>query len=111
MEPGIAAWGELKQSILQLTGLSRDVLHVYAGLALTAIAGLVSRTGPANWRLLLLPALLMLAGEALDVLYYMGTQTDAADWIAESAKDALNTLLAPAIMILVAKGSAARNRK
>lgn len=107
----IETWGSTKQAIVELTGLSRDVLHVYVGLALTAVTGLLGRLEPRDWRLLLVPLALVCFGEVIDVLFYMRGDVPREVWLEESWKDLLNTMLVPLVLVLVARNSSRHPRE
>lgn len=101
MELDPAAFAAFKRQFVEWTGLARDVLHVYLGLALTAIAGIPRRIRPWDFRVLLFPLGVALVGEGLDIANYLAGGAPAAEWASESAKDLLNTLLVPTLMVMM----------
>ena len=91
-------WAALKTLITEETGLSRDALHLVAGLVtyviLTAI--LPRRVSPAvPWFIILVAGL---ANEWADYLY----ETWPGQW-RESLKDMVTTLALPSLLILVGR--------
>jgi hypothetical protein len=94
----------LKTDLAAWIGISKDALHVHLGLLLFVAAVLVLRRSPAS----LLPWLLVLALEIANEL------VDTFHWhqgrwsfdLVESAKDLINTMLWPTLMLLLARFSA-----
>ena len=87
-------WAAFKTLITEETGLSRDALHLLAGLGayLLLTALLPRRVSPAlPWLLILLAGL---ANEWADYLY----ETWPGQWI-ESLKDMATTLALPSLLI------------
>ena len=95
-----ALYQQLKLWLIGGTGLSKDALHIYAGLAIFLIVRTLwrgrRRTGAA-WTLVLAAAL---AGEWIDIRgeHLRGAlQPDAAHW-----HDVWNTLFWPSVLALIA---------
>jgi len=87
----------IKIAIVELTGLSKDTLHVYVGLGVFFAAAAVSRRGLRSIRPLLAVVAIALAGELVDLL-------DKSRWrLVESVHDLLNTLFWPATIWLLAR--------
>ena len=90
-----------KGSIIDATGLSKDALHIYFGLALFLLVRLVWRWR-GGWVVAWLAALAMACGgEWLDMTAEAGRsaiQPDAAHW-----HDIWNTMFWPTILLLVGR--------
>lgn len=87
----------LKTEITDILHLSRDALHIHLELAFYVAAMLLLRRGPASW----LPWLALLGieivNELLDTWHHGNIQVD----LNGSAKDIINTMFWPAILLLV----------
>ncbi|HWI83647.1 hypothetical protein [Ramlibacter sp.] len=89
----------VKLAIVSATGLSKDALHIYLGLAIFLLAALVMRDRPSlarPWGVVLLAALV---GEALDL------RDDVASlghwrWAA-SLHDVVNTIVWPSVLVVL----------
>ncbi|MDR2549611.1 MAG: hypothetical protein LBD10_05345 [Desulfobulbus sp.] len=104
-----SAFQSLKLAVVSATGLSKDALHVYVGLAVF-LATSVALRKPLRSAVPWLAAIAVaLAGEALDM------RDDIASfghwrWAA-SMHDILNTLFWPTVLLLLAKFGVLRNAK
>jgi hypothetical protein len=58
---------QLKNFILQLTGISKDAVHLYIGIGCLLVSLLVLRFAPSSYKALILGALVSLTMEALDL--------------------------------------------
>lgn len=94
-------WHELKQWLETMSGLDMDALHVHAGLLGQIGAALIFRKSlrsPLPWLAVLVA---ILGNEVYDLHYEVWPTRDAQ--IAESVKDVWNTMLAPTLLMLVAR--------
>ena len=91
-------WVEIKTAIGAWSGLDRDALHIYFGLAAFLLAAAVLRrtvASPLPWLAVLL---LQAANEAVDI------KTADGDWIyGHSIHDMWNTMLVPTALLLAAR--------
>lgn len=87
----------LKTEITDILQLSRDALHIHIGLAFYLAAMVVLRRGPASW----LPWFALLGveiiNEGLDAWHDGHAYLD----LSGSAKDIVNTMFWPTILVLV----------
>ena len=94
-------FGERKASLVELSGLDKDALHIYFGLALFLIVRLFWRWR-GGWVVAWLTVLAMaVGGEWLDMTREMGDATiqpDAAHW-----HDVWNTMFWPTVLLLVGR--------
>ncbi|WP_168453697.1 hypothetical protein [Sphingopyxis microcysteis] len=94
-------FGERKASLVELTGLDKDALHIYFGLSLFLIIRLFWRWR-GGWVVAWLAVLVMaIGGEWLDMTREMGDATiqpDAAHW-----HDIWNTIFWPTVLLLVGR--------
>ena len=90
-----------KIMLMQATGLSKDALHVYVGLAVMLIGAMLLRRGLGDWRLLIAVAVAALAGEAWDLIDTLIEGEPVrlrANW-----KDVWNTLFWPSVLFALAR--------
>jgi hypothetical protein len=93
-------WIQLKIQIEALTGLDRDALHVYAALIGFIAAALVLRRTLASP----IPWLLVLAAELVNEAWDIHSDGLVEQWEIDGAKhDIWNTMLAPTLLLLVAR--------
>jgi lipoprotein signal peptidase len=78
-------------------GFSEALLHVHAGLAIFVVAALIFRRKGRTWIPLAVVLAVALGNELID--YYYSPRWE----IQSSAKDAINTILWPAILSLIAR--------
>ena len=91
----------LKLAIAELTGLSKDTLHVYVGLAVFLAVAAVSPRRLRSIVPLLAVAAVAIAGELVDIRVDLAT-VGYWQWKA-SIHDMLNTLFWPAMIWLLAR--------
>jgi hypothetical protein len=91
----------IKLVIVDMTGLSKDALHVHVGLAVFVILCLLWRKPPHALAPVLVTVLVACLGEAVDRrddIVSMGY------WLwGESLKDAINTVLWPCVLFALAR--------
>ena len=94
-------FGERKASLVELSGLDKDALHIYFGLALFLLIRLFWRWR-GGWVVAWLTVLAMaVGGEWLDMTREMGDATiqpDAAHW-----HDIWNTMFWPTMLLLIGR--------
>ena len=94
-------FGERKASLVELSGLDKDALHIYFGLALFLLIRLFWRWR-GGWVVAWLTVLAMaVGGEWLDMTREMGDATiqpDAAHW-----HDIWNTMFWPTVLLLIGR--------
>jgi hypothetical protein len=91
----------IKLFFLQLTGLSRDALHVYAGMLVFVVGAALLRKrlhSPIPWLLVLVVACGMEALDARDDMQLFGYWRTGA-----SLHDIVNTALWPTIIFLICR--------
>jgi len=99
MEPSLFQAGKL--ALVDLTGLSRDSLHLHIGLLVWLLTMLLGRRSPRSLLPLAMAALAATAGELLDrhnalsLLGHWHWQASLHDWV--------NTLLWPTLLCLLAR--------
>jgi hypothetical protein len=94
---------QAKLDLVEATGLAKDALHIYVGLIIFLGSCLLFGWKARQWKPLLLVLAAALAGEAWDLrdtLVY-GATLDLAD----SAKDIVDTVLVPAVLLLATRFS------
>jgi len=96
-----SAFQSIKLAIVATTGLSKDALHIYVGLAVFLAVAVVLRKPLRSTVPWLVAFAMAIAGEVLDM------RDDIASlgywrWGA-SVHDALNTLFWPTVLLLIAK--------
>jgi hypothetical protein len=90
-----------KLVIIQLTGLSRDALHIYAGMLIFLLAAAVMRKRPKSIVPLLTVFFIAAGVEALDARDDLHT---LGHWrIAASVHDVINTAFWPTIVFLISR--------
>ena len=104
----ISSFQAAKQAIQAWTGLEKDALHIYIGLAVFLGSALLSRRtvrSPLPWLAALIVALV---GEALDLRDgLMGF----GHWLwTDSAHDILNTLFWPTVLAMLGRSGAVPGR-
>src|SRR5690349_19817230 len=79
------------------TGMSENLLHLHAGLAIFVLTALLLRKRMRSWIPLTVVVTLALLNEFID--YWAGLRWD----LASSAIDLLNTILWPSVLFLLAR--------
>jgi hypothetical protein len=107
MEP--SAVQAIKMAIVGASGLSKDALHIYVGLAVALAACTVLRRPLGSWTPVLAALAVAMAGELLDM------RDDIASlgywrWSA-SLHDMANTVFWPAVLAALARGSSVLGRR
>jgi hypothetical protein len=97
----MSAFQQAKVALVQLLGLPKDALHIYAGLAVFLVAAALLRRPLRDWRPLGAVVLAALAGEAWDLLDTW--QAGARPAWARNWHDVWNTCFWPAILFLLAR--------
>lgn len=91
----------IKQMIVSATGLSKDTLHVYVGLAVMFVTAFVSRRSLRSFLPWLIVLAVAVAGELLDLrddMVYLG------HWRWQfSLHDIANTLFWPTVFLLLSR--------
>ena len=96
-------WYGVKEWLEAATHLDMDALHVHAGALLQLLAALLLRRSlrsPWPWLVVLVAAL---GNEAYDLYYETWPDPDRARQWAESAKDIVNTMLIPTLLLILAR--------
>lgn len=97
----IASFPALKLAIVNLTGLSKDALHVHVGLAIFFLSGALLRKPPHAWAPLGIILALAALGELLD---RRDNILDIGYWLwDDSLHDMLNTLFWPSVIFALAR--------
>ena len=91
---------EAKWFLIGATGLSKDALHIYVGLAVLLGTAFAGRWRIGDWRPLLAVFLVALAGELWDLIDNIRTGAPM-QWRGHG-KDIVNTLFWPAALTLLA---------
>ena len=99
----ISSFQDAKLYVVEHLHLAKDALHIYVALAVFFGACIVFRWKATQWRPLLAVLAVACAGEAWD-FYDTVTAGGTVD-LHEHVKDIANTLLAPTIIVLVARYS------
>ena len=90
-----------KRQVMEVLPLSKDAIHIYIGVACLGVSIFVLRMAPSAWRSLLLGVAASLVMEGLDlrdnVRYPMTVR------LVESARDLVNTNLAPFLFVFVTR--------
>lgn len=94
-------YADAKTLLSELSGLSKDALHVHAALLLYLIAGLLWRRGFASPRPWLTVAAVTIVNEGYD-LWHQEAHGEPARWY-ESVRDLLNTLVWPTLFLIGAR--------
>ncbi len=93
----------VKLQLMAWTGLAKDALHIYVGLAVFLIAAAYFKRGLRDWRPLAAVAIVALAGEVWDVAD-TALSGRAPRW-GGNWKDLWNTLFWPTALFLLARFS------
>lgn len=96
-----AIFQEFKFTLMQITGLSKDALHIYTGLMVFLISAFLLHKSLRNvvpWFIVLLVALV---GEFLDIFDYL-PRVSTFRW-GEALHDILNTLFWPSVILILAR--------
>ena len=96
-------WHQIKEWLEQASGLDMDAFHIYAGLLIQVLAALALRRSlrsPIPWLIVLAAAI---ANEVYDYNYDYWAGAERALQRAESYKDLWNTMLAPTLLLLLAR--------
>ncbi|TXH75644.1 MAG: hypothetical protein E6Q88_03385 [Lysobacteraceae bacterium] len=104
----ISAIQSIKLTLIQITNLSRDALHVYAGMAIFLATAFVLRKklkSPIPWLVVFASACIMEAIDAVDALRSYGHW-----WARESAHDIVNTIFWPTVIFVLARWTRVFNR-
>lgn len=104
----VSAIQSVKLLIMQVTDLSRDALHVYAGLAVFLLTAALLRKNlrsPVPWLAAFLLACGMEVVDAIDALRSYGHW-----WARESAHDIVNTSFWPTVLFVLARWTKVLNR-
>lgn len=94
-------WYQIKLAVTEATGISRDALHVFGGVAVHLIAALLLRSTlarPAPWVIVWTAAI---ANEWFDLHYEIWP--NRLDQWAESVVDVAVTVLIPTVLLLLAR--------
>jgi hypothetical protein len=97
----MSAIQSMKLAIVSATGLSKDALHVYVGLAVFVVVALLSKSARSSWRSLVAVLVVAICGELLDMaddLMSLGHWR----WHA-SVHDVVNTCFWPAVLSVLAR--------
>ncbi|MGN3975552.1 hypothetical protein [Tsuneonella sp. SYSU-LHT278] len=89
-------YSNAKDTLGHALGLSDDLLHVHAGLAIFVLAALLARRRMRSWLPLGVVAVFAVANELVDAV-----GPDA--WDSLSAADVINTLFWPSVLFLLAR--------
>lgn len=92
---------DLKLAVVQLTGLSKDAIHIYVGLLIFFITVSVFRKGHVDIPALIPVAVLAISMEAIDLAGDFVTM-DRLYW-GNSLHDLVNTCFWPGIIVLLAR--------
>ena len=93
----------VKLAIVAATGLSKDALHIYVGLAVFLIVAAVSKRSASSWLPWLVVFLVATLGELVDMrddLLSLGHWR----WSA-SLHDIINTILWPTVLLVLARAT------
>ena len=102
-------WLDIKTALTDTSGLSRDALHIYAGLGLHAFLVLAFRSWFGAWWPLGIVLLVALGNEWIDLTSEVWTGELARQY-AESAKDLATTLSGPLLLLLLSRFAPSRFR-
>lgn len=97
----MSAYQSAKLMLMDATGLAKDALHIYAGLAVMLLAAALLRRGLGDWRPLAAVFLAALAGETWDLIDTLAIDRQPrwrGIW-----KDIWNTLFWPTMLFLLAR--------
>ena len=96
-------WFEIKNWLELSTGLDRNSLHIYSGVAIQLVVALILRRSLANpvpWLFVLCAAL---ANEYYDYMVAMGESNGALIDFDGAITDFWNTLLLPSLFLVIAR--------
>ena len=97
----ISAVQAMKLLLLQLTGLSRDALHVYAGMIVFLLSAALFKKklfSPVPWLIVVAVACSVEALDSRDDLHLFG------HWrVGESIHDIVNTIIWPTVIFLICR--------
>ena len=96
-------WFDLKEMAVADTGVSRDGLHVFSGLAGLLLVSLVTRRPVASMLPWLVVISVAIANEAYDMNYEIWPAGDRDLQWAASVHDVWNTVLAPTVLMLLVR--------
>ena len=100
-------WGILKEVLVELSGVSKDALHVHIGLIAFFGSAFLMKRPVASVLPLLVVLGLELGNEFLDLFIMRNSPPGIAQW-GESLRDLFNTMLWPTILMFAAR---ARQRR
>ena len=95
------AWYQFKEWLSVAAGLHMDALHIYAGLLCQLAAAFLLRRRLSSLWPLLIVAIAIAVNEYVDL--HAEIWPDRDQQYAESIKDGWNTLLLPAVIMLLAR--------
>jgi hypothetical protein len=96
-------WYGFKEWLEATSGLDMDALHVHAGILVQLLAALLFRRSLRSiwpWFIVFVASL---ANEGYDLWFETWPDPERARQFAEGAKDLLNTMLIPTLLLLVAR--------
>jgi hypothetical protein len=96
-------WFEIKNWLELSTGLDRDSLHIYAGVAVQLAVAVIFRRSLANpipWMFVVVVAL---ANEYYDYSHIPVTMNASQETYDEAVRDIWNTLLLPSALLVIAR--------
>ncbi|MEH6789273.1 hypothetical protein [Parasphingorhabdus sp.] len=96
-------WFEFKDWLEMSTGLDRNSLHIYAGIAVQLTAAFVFRRSLASPWPWLIVAVAAIANEIYDYSFVPEPQTGDAVHFDAAVRDLWNTLLLPSILLAIAR--------
>ncbi len=94
-------WGILKDLLVEVTGTSKDALHVHVGLIAFFATMFLLRRPMASLLPWLVVLVLEVGNEYLDLFVMRSRPPEVTHW-GESLRDVINTMLWPTIMVLFA---------
>lgn len=101
-------WIAAKLWLVDLTGLEKDALHIYAGVAAQLLAARLFARGLASPWPLAIVFLLALANEAYDIVFEVWPPADRPRQWPLGLHDIVNTLAMPVLLFLLARRAWAR---
>ena len=96
-------WFEIKNWLELFTGLDRDSLHIYAGVAVQLVVAVVLRRSVASPIPWLFAAVVALGNEYSDYTSATVTLGVRQELYDEAVRDIWNTLLLPSVLLLIAR--------
>jgi hypothetical protein len=97
----MSAIQSMKLAIVSATGLSKDALHVYVGLAVFLIVALIGKSPRTSWKPLLAVLVVAVCGELLDMVDDL-TSLGRWRWHA-SLHDIANTCFWPGVLSMLSR--------